>query len=428
MAVSGSGVSAKASWQPAAGATSYTVTRWLQSDPDCCRVSSPSLTTTSWSEAGLQWPGTYVYRVTANYADGRAGSADVAFTRPTPQDPSGFTATQIGEAEVKLTWQPVPGVSTYLVGGPGAGPSGATITGNTATMTGVPSGTQQWTVASVYSPGGLLTPGANWPRASLTIPVVSNTYRVVLERFQVDKPTAEDPLVSDGLGDEIYITTQVNVFDSNGLLRNLGMVTTPVFGDALNFPNRIMAGSASPTGGLVKGDGYPPPTSRLQPPTTTRLPFTVWEADLSNEGNWIAFSPVVWEQDGGDRVLRGFAQYYQTTAVTMGMSQFVQKYRDYKTWEICPGGSEGCSRVFRWCGDSGDDWIAPGGIGPVDVPVEMDEVTNRWCPPWVALNRKAFNSLLPDGQPRIFAIAYWIGMLRNPDRRYVLFLRLERIR
>lgn len=51
----------------------YKVERWKSGDPDCCRSSSPTLTTLEWGDP-LTQPGMWRYRVIALYADGRRGS------------------------------------------------------------------------------------------------------------------------------------------------------------------------------------------------------------------------------------------------------------------------------------------------------------------------------------------------------------------
>jgi repeat uncharacterized protein DUF346 len=422
LAVTGLGVTATVSWQAFVDDVSYVVTRWLQSDLNCCKASSPTLTTARWTDTGLQWPGTYVYRVAVTYSDGKVGSADYTFTRPTPQDPTGFTAVQIGEGQVKLTWQPVTGVTTYLVGGPGTGFQGTQVSGNSVTLNSVPPGTHQWTVASLYSPGGLLTPAASWPKTSLTIPSLRNTYRIVLEGFRVGKPTPEDPLIADGRGDEIYIVTRWNLYDVNGLLRNTGLVTTGVFGDTHNFPNRTQAGSASPSGGLIEYDTYPRTPPLADASITSGLRFTIWEGELSDAGEWIAFSPAIWEQDGNDRVYRTFASYYQMMAVSLYRSERLRIGRDSGIWEMITtcGGDDNSSN---------SPWIPPGGIGPADIPVNIDPYRNTWCPSWVTLNRRTFNTLLQPGQhmyevaPGLFLMKYW-----TDASEYRLFIRLEKLR
>ncbi|HJU89012.1 MAG TPA: fibronectin type III domain-containing protein [Gemmatimonadaceae bacterium] len=171
LAATGLGITAQVSWQPLAGVASYVVERWMESNPACCRVTSPTLTATSWSDVGLEWPGTYVYRVLANYADGRQGSAMLNFVRPTPQDPpaASFRA-EPSLGSVRLSWSAVPGVTKYFVGGPGAGANGMEVTGTSTFLQGVPGGRQQWTVASMYTPGGLITHWRDWPTVSADMP------------------------------------------------------------------------------------------------------------------------------------------------------------------------------------------------------------------------------------------------------------------
>lgn len=168
--VTGTGVTGQVSWQPVMGA-SYVVQRWFQSEPDCCRANSTQLTSASWTDTGLLRAGVYVYRVVASYADGTQGAAEVTFTRPTPLDPAKFAAQQKGAGLIWLTWTPVAGVTTYLVSGPGTGPSGRQVTGNEVYLESVPPAElSEWTIASVYNPGGVLTDSRSWPKASTWVP------------------------------------------------------------------------------------------------------------------------------------------------------------------------------------------------------------------------------------------------------------------
>src|SRR6266540_7010515 len=47
------------SWTAQRGATEYTVERWMESNPSCCRVRSDRLGSPSWADAGLAQAGTY---------------------------------------------------------------------------------------------------------------------------------------------------------------------------------------------------------------------------------------------------------------------------------------------------------------------------------------------------------------------------------
>lgn len=100
-----------------------------------------------------------------------------------PINPSGFTATQTSPGVVRLKWDPVKGASYYVLLGPGlpqggvkVGPGAAGASGDTGTFEwvefsaiGVPSGPQEWAVASYYDPGPLSTPAAEFPRVSLNV-------------------------------------------------------------------------------------------------------------------------------------------------------------------------------------------------------------------------------------------------------------------
>jgi hypothetical protein len=91
----------------------------------------------------------------------------------TPVNPSGFTAKQWGDGQVKLQWQPVDGASYYVLLGPGLPEGGTKVSGETTFFaTAVPPGTHEWAVASYYEPGPVSTPASEFPRAGLTLDVM----------------------------------------------------------------------------------------------------------------------------------------------------------------------------------------------------------------------------------------------------------------
>jgi microsomal dipeptidase-like Zn-dependent dipeptidase len=90
-----------------------------------------------------------------------------------PTNPSGFTAKQIGDGQVQLSWQPVSDASYYVLLGAGVPDGGTKVTGATTfTATGVPPGSHEWAVASYYDPGPVSTPAAEFPRARATVTVM----------------------------------------------------------------------------------------------------------------------------------------------------------------------------------------------------------------------------------------------------------------
>lgn len=319
-------VTGTVSWQPVAGAVGYSVQRWLQSSPDCCRATSPQLTTTTWSDAGLEWPGTYVYRVYVNYGDGRQGYADVTHLRPEPQNATGLDARQTGEGEVTLTWTAAPGVTKYFVAGPGAGPSGYTAVGTTAVLRGVPAGQHEWAVGTLYEPGGLLTQAATWPRKSLNVVSMTGRYAISVIGFQVSEATPDDWWSWDGKGDEVYPAYHVSVFNrQTGALLFRAHGNTLVHGDVNNLPNRIQAGTFSAAGGLQASDAFPAgnPYGSAGASTagTQSLPLLVFNGQLTNSLEMVLIAPAIWESDRNDTPYQTWWQVMDTVAVTLAKSQ-----------------------------------------------------------------------------------------------------------
>lgn len=104
-------------WAPMGGASGYLVYR-----NDAGQVTTAPLPAdrTSFSHSAQNdHRVVYQYRVVAVYPDGRSGSsAAVPFQPPKPVNPTAFAAAANG-SRVTLSWQAVPGVETYLLGGAG---------------------------------------------------------------------------------------------------------------------------------------------------------------------------------------------------------------------------------------------------------------------------------------------------------------------
>ena len=227
LTVTGTPAKAFVSWQPAPNAVSYTVDRWMKSNPSCCRNSASGLTTTTWTDENgmLQWSGVYVFALSASYADGSVGTAQMEWTRPEPSDPTSFTATQAGAGTVQLNWSAVPDASYYLLWGPGLADATKT-TSTTHTVTNVPLGTHQYVVTAYFEPGPVSTEGSKWPRTSVTVaPVQQPT-------FALSKPA---PLVlRRGSGSSITAT-----------ISRIAGFASPVTLSFSNLPPGVQGGTAS---------------------------------------------------------------------------------------------------------------------------------------------------------------------------------------
>ena len=111
-------------------------------------------------DVGLLPSTVYTYTISANQSDGRTGSASVPFTTLPARNPDGFTAVQVAQGAARLNWESVPGVSYYVVLGPGSSTGGVKVIGETTFIaTGVPTGLQTWLVGSYYDPAPASTTG-----------------------------------------------------------------------------------------------------------------------------------------------------------------------------------------------------------------------------------------------------------------------------
>jgi hypothetical protein len=155
-------------WDPASGATDYTLLRTAGVGQPWVRVNPSPITSVSYTDANaLDHRVTYTYRLQANYGGNPPGYADLNVSLPAPQDPTGFTGIATLPASVHLSWQPVPGASAYLLNGPGL--AGTTVNGTSFVVGTAPGGNNVYRVASVYGAAGVLTPAASWPAVTVRV-------------------------------------------------------------------------------------------------------------------------------------------------------------------------------------------------------------------------------------------------------------------
>jgi hypothetical protein len=217
----------------------------------------------------------------------------------TPVDPANFRATQSADGTVVLSWDAVPGAGSYLVGGPGTN-VGVMVQGTSHTVTGIPAGPQTWTVATVYSPGGILTSADKWSKATATVVNRSGRYRIVATGFRIQRPTFDDRV--NGNGDEVYASAAVTTIDrQNDSVLQRVVVRSSTYGDVSRDARRIRAGSFSASGGLWNGDVVPAgsdPRALSTAPSPTAFPLTLWEGTLRDGVDAVVINPVLWEEDG----------------------------------------------------------------------------------------------------------------------------------
>ena len=247
------------------------------------------------------------YKVVAVYTDGRRGEAVVKYPNPPqPGRPTGLRVVQTAAETVQIDWVNAPGVGTYRVYGPGAPDAGLKIStgtpsdpgyGGRATMDHMPIGIHEIRVAAEY--GSNLAP--IYAAAKVAVNSERGRYRLVFLGVKVTTPVSDDILDFDGKGNEIYAAafwattpqTPSQPAAQGGFARSL------VHGDTNNFPARIRAGSAGPTGGLRAGDFVPSPTVQFVQPgvagESDRFPLRLWEGELVESGPIVAVIPIVFE-------------------------------------------------------------------------------------------------------------------------------------
>jgi len=244
------------------------------------------------------------YKVVAVYRDGRRGEAVVEYPNPPqPERPTGLKVVQTALDTVQIDWVNVPGAVKYRIYGPGAPAAGVSFTtsepyyGGRTTMNHVPIGIHEIRVAAEY-PAGVAPIHA---AANVAVNSDRGRYRLVFLGVKVTTPVNDDIIDADGKGNEIYAAAfwaTAHQTLSQPAVQG-GFARTLVYGDTLNFPTRLRAGSAGPTGGLRAGDFVPSPTAQFVQPgvagESDRFPLKLWEGDLVETGPIVAVIPIVFE-------------------------------------------------------------------------------------------------------------------------------------
>jgi hypothetical protein len=272
-----------------------------------------------------------------------------------PVNPSGLVAGESGANQVMLHWNPVSDASFYVVWGPGLTPGGHRVENQTQMIDGaakvfvvaqnVPAGTQEWMVASYYSPGNVSTPSAQYSRATANVsavaaastttaaPVAAQTlagkYLVTITGVRVYQASMDDILSRDGMGDEVYAAAYVRRYDRNtSQLADATIRQSAVYGDVNKFETqRLQAGSRSQTGGLQDGDMIPGPAliaMRSVAAQDVTFPLRLWEGTLTDGVDALVISPSLWEKDSADNVYGQWLQFQQAINISLFAKQGVQ--------------------------------------------------------------------------------------------------------
>jgi len=142
-------------------------------------------------------------------------------------------------------------------------------------------------------------------------PTTSGTYLVTATGLLAGAATSDDPLSSDGKGDEIYAAAIIRHYDRrNSQVLESESRQTFVYGDTNNAPDRQIAGSMSTLGGIRDLDKIPKDMSvaRVAAAQEGIFPWRLWQGTLTDGVDAVIISPSVWESDSSPRI---FTQWVQ---------------------------------------------------------------------------------------------------------------------
>ena len=281
----------------------YIVDRTLQSNPALGHAQSPSLSAREWHDTQV-YSGTWIYRVTAIYADGRRGIAGALYTYVEPSALQNVLAEQVGRDSVSISWTPAVGASYYNITGP---PAMSTVRADSAhvKLPGIQLGPQTWQVSAMYTGKGTNPSVRSGPAVSASVEMVRRRYRLIAEALRVTTETADQQFSADGKYDEVFITALAERINRQSGAR-IDISPTQVsalHGDISNWPppQRVKAGSASGWGGIQHGDVIAPIWSSPTPNAPMGTPtFVLWEGELIGGKQDLLLHPMVIEADQPD--------------------------------------------------------------------------------------------------------------------------------
>lgn len=437
--VKGNPAQATVAWQPTPGVSGYSVVRWKQSDPNCCRAQSPVLpaSATSWDDL-VQWTGTWIYRVTALYPNSAQGFADASYLYPEPQIPVGFKAEQTGEGTVALTWQPVANASYYVVAGPPTNQA-MRVNGASATVTGVPEGNQSWQVGSMYDPDGVHRAGSASASTSLNVVRRSGRYRLLVETIRVDQQTGDPD--ADGHGDEVYVSAFVQTLDRRtGALLQSASLRSAIHGDVIYWPApaRVARGSASNMGGLKTGDVIPVVG---QMGTAGWSDFVLWEGLLTDGVDEILVAPMLWESDDETQGFQSWKYLVAKAIPTMlGHPAVVAEatasgFTPVVAWDFLQDYGLSWTNMDRPLGLKKIRWFTQGVIALGDFKINMNDVPmlTAWDQWVVVLTREKIEASLAatttfgGREPGVIPVVFTDASFPIGPGNYTVYLRVVRL-
>lgn len=255
-------------------------------------------------DLGLAANSSHAYRVKVVQPNGHYGEGGpVATTVGLLPPPANLRVSRVTTSPYAATleWDPVQytdydgtkTLTTYELSGTGIG-TPLVVNGTTTTVSLSPSiGNYEWKVAPM-----LVGRSGSVHRSPASQVSYVCRYRIVAIGIHVGRHTGDNALLFDGAEDEVYLAAAAGL--TNRAMTSLQVTTTKsrTFGDVTGSANRIKAGSATPNGGLQRGDKVPTiiDVNAAAGALSTPFPFLVWEGPLDDQAV-LTVHPVLWEED-----------------------------------------------------------------------------------------------------------------------------------
>lgn len=155
--------------------------------------------------------------------------------------------------------------------------------------------------------------------------------RIYLHSVHCEKETVDDLFDADGKGDEFFITVFYAVASSNGTTKYINKVSTGIYGDNRNRPDRVKRGTAGPNGGMKPGD-----VASIHPQSESYMPIgderfkglKAIDVDLE-AGDILTVLPVLWEWDGNPGNTQNAFESYLLNSfnnINVYMARYTQQF------------------------------------------------------------------------------------------------------
>ncbi|HZR66545.1 MAG TPA: hypothetical protein VFA85_15480 [Terriglobales bacterium] len=221
------------------------------------------------------------------------------------------------------------------------------ITATTPTSSGPESVTLNngFTVTTMPTLSGInLDPGAGVPKkmsGSGSPTPASGNYLVTITSLRCGRETLDDPFQRDGKGDEIYASAFVRHYDRrSSQLVDSSRVTSVIYGDSYQAPDRVQSGTRSGLGGIQDSDIIPDYPSNAPvdrgsiPPQDNMFPLRLFQGTLTDGVDALVVSPSIWEWDGEGSLFLSWVQNQTDLNQTLISAQPIQNQINNKTFGI----------------------------------------------------------------------------------------------